>query len=126
MNLPHKLVPLIPRVIKKVWGEERIFEDSAGLYIKKLVYLAGGKSSLHMHVSKTEYFFVSEGVFNLRWFEAESGEEHQDTLYEGQIILIKPGFAHELFAPLGGTIVEFSTRDDPEDSYRLNKSELRA
>jgi mannose-6-phosphate isomerase-like protein (cupin superfamily) len=117
------LDPLEPEVVKKVWGEEHIFR-SAETCVKRLVYLEGGKSSLHHHVKKLEYFLIESGVFTLRYFLPDTGKEVKSELYKGQIILIRPGYSHELYCQDGGSIIEFSTEDDPSDSYRLNKSVL--
>lgn len=99
-------------LIEKAWGKEDT--QFNGPLCFKILYLDQGyRCSMHHHKVKDEVFLVWSGVARI---EANGKSE----LYgAGDWVHIKPGTWHR-FTGLRNTIIyEFSTHDDPADSYRM-------
>ena len=101
----------------KNWGGEVLIHN--GDYcMKLLVYTKQLASSLHFHERKHESFFIASGEFEIEIAEA------RPALYgPGGFIVLKPGTTHRVRCIEPGTIVEASTKDDPEDCVRIVPSE---
>lgn len=104
-------------MIDKSWGFERIIHNGA-YCMKLLVYTKRIASSLHYHELKHESFYVASGKF---LFDDDLGRTQM--LNPGDCIVLAPGMRHRLRCIEPGTIVEASTRDDPQDCVRLIPSE---
>ena len=102
--------------VEKSWGYEQVFENDK-YCMKALVYTKPIASSLHYHQRKTESFYIASGRF-----EIEIGKRFSKAL-PGDFFHIPIGTAHRLRCIEPGTVIEASTRDDPEDCIRLIPSE---
>lgn len=87
----------------------------------KLLYIAKDKRlSTHFHRDKKEIFFVAFG--SLKVVLIRDGIEKELTLVPGDCIFIPPGLVHWMQGIEDQNILlEVSTLDKPEDSYRIVK-----
>lgn len=120
-----------PRVIPKGWGREIIIasqpclsehgESSCGMSGKILEYdKAGGKSSMHFHIQKSEYFYVLQGSFILRTIHPGTAIEYSDKIATGEIIYLSRGTCHQIEALEDlSKIIEIATHDNAWDSVRI-------
>ena len=101
------------KIVKKVWGIEEIICNNE-LYCCKIMYLNEGyQCSLHYHKLKDETFYILDGIVEL---------EHNDdvkTLSVGDSVRIKPNDKHRFSGIVDSKILEISTTDKVEDSYRI-------
>lgn len=108
--------------IDKLWGWEEILVSNDLYTLKRLVLNKGFRCSLHYHQIKDETFYIEKGHVIIQI-------KVQDTLKEeykeaGDIIRIKPCVAHRFWTlDEQSSILEVSTKDIEEDSYRLIPSE---
>ena len=106
--------------VEKRWGRENIVVNNGAYCGKVLSINEGRKTSYHWHNTKTETFFVLSGdcvVYSGSELNIDSIVE----LRTGDSLHMPAGVRHCIACPCdngGVCIVEFSTRDDPEDSYR--------
>ena len=126
-----------PGVIVKTWGtEELIVNNQMDKYGgKRLTVMPDQACSIHYHKVKCETFFVITGRLVLEIYEPLAVGENptvEDAKLKGRKILA-PGKAltisrnvpHRFWAfhePV--QFLEFSTVDDPKDSFRITKSGL--
>ena len=125
--------------VSKGWGYEKIIVNGPH-YCGKILHFAKGRScSAHYHVKKTETFFISFGEILVQYFNGperaeelikeESGwsflENHcdQEILKKGDHFHLSPGLVHKMTALKDSEIIEFSTTDYNDDSYRLIKGD---
>jgi mannose-6-phosphate isomerase-like protein (cupin superfamily) len=105
------------KVIKKVWGRERIICNTP-LYCGKILYLSKGyRCSIHHHQKKDEVFYILKGKVLL-----EAGGKSY-AMEVGDAIRIIPYLKHRFTGITYAEILEFSTHDHPDDSYRTTQSE---
>ncbi len=113
---------LEPTIVRKKWGTEFIQVSTADYCGKIMVVEPGWMCSRHCHHEKDETFSVLNGAMLL---EVGSGSAVEEFVLEvGDVFRLEPGTYHR-FRALGNegcTFVEFSTKDSPEDSYRLEES----
>lgn len=119
-----------PRLVLKKWGTEEIIVN--GDYCgKRLTVMPGFACSIHYHIKKTETFFVLDGRLALELYKpyfprAVSIEPELigcKLLRAGRSLTIDPMTPHRFWAysePV--RFLEFSTRDEAEDSIRLVES----
>jgi len=109
------------RVETKGWGEEIIFADHPEYAGKLLVFKKqNAKFSMHFHRVKKETWYVISGCFRLDRINTNNAEKITSTLEEGDAVDILPCEPHRLTCLSdGGTLVEVSTHDDPDDNYRV-------
>ena len=127
------------KLVKKHWGHEEGFADGVDtpFALKRIVFLAGHRTSLQVHQSKFETTFVLSGTgklykskdtLNIENF-LQNGmtfnqvEEYESTfdvldLNEGVLFDISPGFVHRVVATTDLTFIEASTRE-LDDVFRL-------
>ena len=98
--------------VKKVWGYENIIVN-ADYCGKILVLKRGYKSSLHYHALKDETFYINRGKVLMVFGDKEK------RLKQGDIVHIPVGLYHSFQGITDAEIIEFSTYDDPKDSYRV-------
>jgi mannose-6-phosphate isomerase-like protein (cupin superfamily) len=106
------------KVVEKAWGREvhLINIEYCG---KLLIFNPNSKFSMHYHMIKDEAWFVQQGTFIFRWIDTKNAKIIEQTLNEGDCVRIERGLPHQLETIEGGTIFEVSTKDYPEDSYRV-------
>lgn len=112
------------KIVKKVWGIESHITNSAEFCLKYLIFFKGGKLSLHTHGIKKELFHCLQGKLGVRL--VKDGVEEKLLIKAGGKILLEPGVFHQLEAFSHSIIVEVSTQDFKEDSYRLEPSSFNA
>ena len=103
-------------IVEKKWGKEIILAREEEYACKLLVIDPGKISSLHCHLQKVETFVVVDGEV---WFQ------HRDLIYhffEGDKIRVIPGEFHRFWSEDGATLLEVSSKDDPEDNERRTLS----
>ena len=103
-------------LVKKVWGYEEIPVNSELYCFKFLKLEKGFCCSLHHHKLKTETFYLLSGLILL---------EHKQQIFpmmENAFVTILPNEDHRFFGIEKSIILEVSTQDFPEDSYRLTES----
>lgn len=122
----------------KLWGWERLIVNNDTYCGKILRVVPGFQSSIHYHKNKTETFLAQEGLLELElWDDIVSvGEFTEDLsrlkgpsqrviLWPGDSITLPPCTPHRFSAAGSHEVAvfyEFSSHDDPEDSYRLEPS----
>jgi len=140
-----------PVRIDKKWGHELCVvtkhapKGAVGYSGKILTVKQGWQSSIHYHIDKTETFFILEGKLILELYRhklevpavAKAPRpitmddvrlELSTVLEPGQGMTLDPLTPHRFWALSldGCKFVEFSTPDDPADSYRITQSGPRA
>ncbi len=107
---------------EKGWGFEQLIvnQDYTG---KILAFKTGGKLSMHFHDKKNETFLVTSGRFIFRYIEGQDASLKEVILLSGDIIDIPRLLPHQLEAIEEGAIIEFSTTDYKEDSFRIVKGD---
>lgn len=110
-------------IIEKGWGREIIFaNDIRQSYCGKIMEFdrRGAETSLHFHIRKHETFYVLDGRFEIITHDRATGEKRTIGLDEGRALKIMPGMTHKIVCKTGmGRIVEVSSHDSPDDSYRV-------
>lgn len=112
------------KTVVKRWGKEDIFVNNE-LYCGKFLHFKRFyPCSLHMHREKTETFYVLKGRFQIDL--VDMAEESCETIYlnQGHTLDIKPYLYHRIMGiEDDNVLLEVSTHDEPEDSYRFNDQE---
>lgn len=115
-----------PEVVSKVWGHEEICVNT-DLYCGKLLHLMKGfRCSIHKHEEKDETFYILTGKVQIELFAVLNDElvpSHKFILIPGNSIRIEPGTYHRFTGIVCATILEVSTCDKKEDSFRVTQSE---
>ncbi len=106
-----------PRIVKKPWGEERVFAEGSRYAGKILVIQPGQTLSYQYHRVKEETLMVLDGSLGL---ESEfEGERKTLRLAPGDAFHISPGVKHRMFAfDEACTLVEVSS-PELDDVVRL-------
>ena len=116
--------PYMPIIVDKVWGKE-IHVANNNRYCGKILELKRDcRCSIHFHMLKHETFYIVSGYVLMEI--AENGEKKIKYTYKmniGDVITVPPGTAHRFSGIIDSKIMEVSTTDDIEDSYRLSPSE---
>ncbi len=103
--------------IKKVWGREQIICNNP-LYCSKILHLRQGyRCSIHHHKIKDETFYILKGKVLLE----AGGKDY--AMEAGDAIRIPPDLKHRFTGITYAEILEVSTQDSADDSYRTTKSE---
>ena len=125
-DIMYKIPPGL-EVVKKVWGYEIILTNN-GLYCGKLLLLKQQhQCSFHMHKVKDETFYVLDGTV---WFTLKRRTDSHShsvirsamNLYTNIPIRIFPEDWHSFLGISDAIILEISTQDESEDSYRQSCS----
>lgn len=109
--------------VSKGWGSELHIVNNKEYCGKILEFKKGSKFSMHFHIKKRETFFVLSGVFNLNYFDLKNAKNKTLVLKKGDTVEIPRNAPHQLICVEEGEIIEFSTPDDPNDSYRIEKGD---
>lgn len=110
--------------VDKTWGHEQIFTNGPFYAAKALVLNPKSFCSWHMHKSKIETFILMEGnaILQYGW---EEDVEHASSIEmeKGHAYLIERGMKHRVISNANGAkILEVSTTDYPDDSFRFIES----
>ena len=102
----------------KGWGSE--IEIHNGAYCMKVLrFNPGALSSFHLHLEKTETWYVDRGEFYVRLIEQPGAIEVKHQLIAGDTLHLPAGTPHQLHCLDGGTIIEASTYHDDDDVVRI-------
>jgi mannose-6-phosphate isomerase-like protein (cupin superfamily) len=110
------------KTVPKVWGLEGHIINNDKFCLKYLIFYKGGKLSLHCHKIKTELFHCITGKFGLQMGGEMQNLHEKRILTPGDKVYLTPETYHSLECFEEGIIVEVSTTDRAEDSYRLVNS----
>lgn len=90
----------------------------------KLLHIAKDKKlSRHFHICKREYFIVACGSFKVEMWDRK-GVLTTFTMRTDNRIIIEPGVQHRMTGlEDNNVLVEVSTLDTEEDSYRIEKGD---
>lgn len=122
--------------VEKAWGAELIVVNrrltrGAGYCGKRMTLRAGFRCSLHWHHHKDEVFFVERGRMLVELSQAGIGhlvahgvipEYETRVVGPGESVLVPPGTIHRFTGLEDVVFFEFSSPDDPADSFRLEPS----
>lgn len=111
------------KIVRKGWGFEVHLTNTPKYCLKYLVFYPHKKFSLHYHVFKTETWYCLLGKLEGYLGQERPSQHTRFTLCPGQKMLIVPSLIHQLHAMDYSIITEVSTRDYPEDSFRLQKGD---
>ena len=107
-------------IVKKGWGEERIFASTPDYAGKVLSFdRAGALMSMHHHVVKSEHWYCLTGRFIIYWIDPATAERRQESFQPGSVWKNAPGEDHQIECFEPGQILEVSTADSPDDNYRV-------
>jgi|TARA_R100001530_G_scaffold30114_1_gene23662 mannose-6-phosphate isomerase-like protein (cupin superfamily) len=110
------------QIIKKVWGKEEVICNNKKYAAKYLHLKKGYRCSLHYHKLKDETFIVRSG-FVFFEYGKDYNMRKGICLSTKDSIRIKQGMYHRFTGLTDAIILEVSTEDKKEDSYRVTKSE---
>jgi mannose-6-phosphate isomerase-like protein (cupin superfamily) len=107
--------------IDKGWGFEIVWASTENYCAKLLCFAeAGSKMSLHFHKDKDETWFINAGKFKVRWIDTTTATYHEQVLAEGSVWHNPPLRPHQLESLTNDAVIfEVSTKDTPEDNYRV-------
>lgn len=137
--------------VSKGWGYEKIIVNGP-LYCGKILrFVKDRKCSLHYHMKKTETFHLLSGKLKVLWCnDSERMElikktgwdevkqykhsEHyredaimelckEEILEPGDTFHLEPGLVHMMVALEDSDLLEISTQDFKDDSYRIIKGD---
>jgi len=127
------------KLVRKHWGQEEWFADGVETpyALKRILFLAGHRTSLQVHEIKFETNFVLSGTGKLYkskepldiekflkdGMTSTQVEEYEATfdvldLHEGVLFDISPGYVHRVVATTDLTFIEASTCE-LDDVFRL-------
>lgn len=109
---------------EKGWGKEVWYVSDNNYCLKRLIFNKPAKKTItkfssHFHKDKKETWIIEEGEFTLEVTNLRDASTTRYDLKKGYIIDIPPFVPHQLSTETGGTILEVSTKDDPNDNYRI-------
>jgi mannose-6-phosphate isomerase-like protein (cupin superfamily) len=111
------------KIVPKVWGEEQHLINNDYFCGKYLVFKKGAVLSTHAHYVKRELFKLEYGKVIFRYYDYAKGERLEKELNAGDMVYIPNGNLHSIEALQDSKILEISTPDDPQDSYRISPSQ---
>jgi mannose-6-phosphate isomerase-like protein (cupin superfamily) len=112
------------QIVEKLWGYENVIVNT-DLYCGKIIHInKGHMGSFHYHAVKDETFYLQSGNVKLKYSDSDDYENSREiTLLPGDAFRIYPGLRHQIIGLQDSDIIEFSTHDKNEDSYRVISSE---
>jgi len=116
--------PSRPRVVRKPWGEERIFAETERYAGKILLIRAGESLSFQYHERKEETVHVLEGVLSLEL--ERDGRRERLSLPAGESFHIVPLTRHRLLAERTDCLLVEVSTPELEDVVRLEDRYGRA
>jgi mannose-6-phosphate isomerase-like protein (cupin superfamily) len=105
------------KVVKKDWGVEVHIANHNEYCLKYLIFFKGKQFSHHYHELKKELWHCVCGKFEC--VLEKDGVKQIKIFKQGQKIEIEPTVVHQLQALSNSILVEVSTKDYPEDSFRI-------
>ena len=114
----------VAKIIPKLWGYEKVIVNDS-LYCGKILTIVpnGNACSIHYHKKKTETFHILRGHLQFERFDTHGTLQKRSVLVAGDTITLPPLTPHRFWVvDEVCEFIEFSTHDDPSDSYRLAPS----
>jgi cupin fold WbuC family metalloprotein len=111
-------------IVSKLWGHEKIIVNNS-LYCGKILTVVpnGMACSIHYHKNKTETFHILRGQLEFEKFDLDGRLQQRMLLRMGDTLTLPPSTPHRFWVMKDVCeFIEFSTHDDPSDSYRLTPS----
>lgn len=108
------------KIIIKKWGLEVIIANNQNYCLKYLFFNKNKSMSFHYHEMKTELWHCIYGKLECIIENVNLNEKFD--FIPGDKIEIEPLTKHQLISKENSIIIEVSTRDFPEDSYRITLS----
>lgn len=110
-------------IVEKLWGYENIIVNT-DLYCGKIIHVNVGKrGSFHYHKIKDETFYILNGKVQINYSLTDEFYTDSVILNQGDTFYLPPGLRHQIVGIEDSDIIEFSTKDMDEDSYRVIPSE---
>jgi mannose-6-phosphate isomerase-like protein (cupin superfamily) len=111
-------------IVKKLWGYEKIIVNN-DLYCGKIIHIEKGRiGSFHYHKIKDETFYLLSGNVKIKYSDTDDFYNSKElVMYPGDSFRILPELRHQIIGIEESDIIEFSTEDMDEDSYRIISSE---
>ena len=100
---------------EKYWGWIQTIEANEDFTLKRVFMREGTQSSMEYHVRKNESYFIERGELKLG-LRIGRAKNVSIILSEGDKYNIPPGLMHMRIALKDTLIIEWSNKDDDEDS----------
>lgn len=112
------------QIVQKLWGHEKIIVNN-DLYCGKIIVIEKNKiGSFHYHKIKDETFYLLSGKVKLKYSNSDDFDSCEELIMEpGSSFRLFPRTRHQIIGLEDSEIIEFSTKDMVEDSYRVISSE---
>jgi len=107
--------------VNKGWGYELIIADEKDYCGKILHFNKNERTSMHYHSLKHETFYVLSGEFDIEIINTRDATHQIFHMECGMKMIMPQNTPHRIISITKGEIIEFSTHDDPLDSYRIDK-----
>ena len=104
---------------QRKWGFEKWIENIDDYCGKVLVLYEGKKCSMHYHMKKLETMYLQEGRVDIRFRDPSNAEDYVVELEPGDSVRIPRGQQHQIIALEDSHLIEFSTKHEESDSYRV-------
>ena len=117
----NEIIPiqLTANKVNKKWGHEIHLCNNDEFCGKILKFNKNSQFSMHFHVKKREVFFLLYGKIMLSWIDYTNSKKYERIFHESDVIEIPRLVNHQITALEETLIIEFSTTDYPDDSYRV-------
>lgn len=104
---------------KRKWGYEKWIENLDEYCGKSLFLDKGKKCSMHFHMNKLETMYLISGHIQIRFRDPLNAEDYIIELLQGDSVRIPRGQQHQIIAVEDSHLIEFSTKHQETDSYRV-------
>ena len=113
------------KCINKTWGYEIIHINTDQYCMKTLHLFPNRETSSHYHLNKTETLYISKASVKIEYFIENQENIRIVYLNEGSSFTVIPELKHKIINLTDSEtiIVEASTFDSKNDSYRMEYSE---
>ena len=99
----------------KYWGYITTVFTSEDFALKEVFMKAGTQSSMEYHVRKDEYYYIQSGKLKVG-MRIGRAQNKSLVLEKGDVFHIPPGLMHMRMALEDTVVIEWSNKDDDEDS----------
>lgn len=117
----------LPKVVPKSWGRELWIKNCQDYCGKLLYFNPGCGFSFHAHLKKKETWMIFSSTFKMEYFNGQTSERMIKWLRPLDCIHLERGILHKLTneGTEEGLIIEVSTFHDDNDSFRIEKGNLK-
>lgn len=106
------------------WGKELWIENLDEYCGKVLLLDEGKKCSMHFHMNKLETMYLQDGRVDIDMIDPETAERYTVSLEPGDSVRIERGQPHQIHALRKSTLIEFSTKHEENDSYKIWRGDV--